>query len=76
MGSASHFLSLYPVPGASVAPYWIVALVLILAVEIHVLMGNRGLATQKYITTPGPSGVIHAGLGLAILLYLNAAFLL
>jgi len=76
MGSASHFLGLYPAPGASVAPYWIVALVIILAAQIHMMIGNRGLATQKYLTTPGPSGVIHAGLGLAILLYLNAAFLL
>jgi uncharacterized membrane protein len=76
MGSASHFTALYPQPGASVTPYWIVALILILAVEIHTLIGSRGLGSQKYITTPAPGGVIHAGLGLTILLYLNAAFLL
>jgi hypothetical protein len=53
-----------------------VALLIIVAVEVHLLMGNRGLATQKYLTAPSPSGVIHAGLGLALLLYLNASFLL
>jgi hypothetical protein len=76
MGSASHFLSLYPAPGVSVAPYWIVALAIILACEIHVLIGNRGLATQKMLTAPAPRGMIHAGFALAVLLYLNAAFLL
>ena len=65
-----------PTPGASVVPYWLIALAIIIAVELHVLIGNRGLATQKYLTTPGPSGVIHAGFLLAIVLYLNAAFVL
>jgi hypothetical protein len=46
----------------------------VVAAEVHLLMGNRGLATQKYLTAPAPSGVIHAGLLLALLLYLNAAF--
>ena len=76
MGSASHFIGLYPTPDKSVAPYWIVALAIILAAEIHVLIGNRGLGTQKMLTVPKPNGMIHAGFGLALLLYLNAAFLL
>jgi uncharacterized membrane protein len=76
MGSASHFIGLYPTPDKSVAPYWIVALVIILAAEIHVLIGNRGLGTQKMLTAPAPRGMIHAGFGMALLLYLNAAFLL
>ena len=62
MGAASHFPSLQPAPRASVVPYWIVVLAIMLAVEIHMLIGNRGLATQKYLTAPAPSGVIHAGL--------------
>ncbi len=76
MASASHFLGLYPAPERSVVPYWIVALAIILALEVHALIGNRGLATQKYLTAPGPRGVIHAGFGVALLLYLVAAFLL
>jgi uncharacterized membrane protein len=76
MGSASHFTSLYPAPEHGLAAYWIVFLAILVAVEVHALIGNRGLATQKYLTAPGPRGVIHAGFGLAVLLYLNAAFLL
>jgi uncharacterized membrane protein len=75
MGSASHFPSLYPTTGG-VGLYWVVALVVILAVEYHALMGAKGLATQKYITTPSPRGVIHAGLLLALVLYLNASLTL
>jgi hypothetical protein len=39
-------------------------------------IGNRGLASQKYLVAPGPRGVIHAGVGLAVLLYLVASVLL
>jgi uncharacterized membrane protein len=75
MGSAYHFGALHPVQGG-VGGYWLVALVVILAVEANALMGAKGLATQKYITTPSPRGVIHAGFGLALLLYLNASIML
>ena len=74
MASASHFTALQ---GLGATPlYWIVALVVILAVEANVLIGARGLPTQKYITTPAPSGVIHAAIGLTIVLYLNASIAL
>ena len=76
MGAASHFTSLYPDPTRSVLPYWVVALLVIGAVEVHALIGNRGLGTQKMLTAPAPGGVIHAGLLAALVLYLNAAFLL
>jgi uncharacterized membrane protein len=76
MGAASHFGRLQPTGEKSVAPYWIVALVIILALEIHLLIGNRGLATQKYLTAPAARGVIHAGFGVAVLLYLVASVLL
>ncbi len=76
MGAASHFPGLHPAPGESVMLYWIIALVLILAVEIHAFVGARGLGTQKYIMAPAPSGVIHAGFGLSLVLYLNASFTL
>ena len=76
MGAASHFVTLYPAPERSVAPYWVVVLAILAAAEIHALIGNRGLATQKYLVAPGPRGVIHAGVGLAVLLYLVASVLL
>jgi hypothetical protein len=53
-----------------------VALIVILAVEANAIIGSRGLATQKYITAPAPSGVIHAGFGLTIVLFLNASIML
>lgn len=71
MGAASHFASLQGMGGNAV--YWIIALAIILACEVHVLIGNRGYATQKLLTAPAPRGMIHAGFGLAILLFLNAA---
>jgi uncharacterized membrane protein len=76
MGAANHFAALHPSPGAGVAAYWVVALALILAVEVHAHIGMRGLATQKYLTAPPPKGVIHAGFGLAVLLFLNASVML
>jgi uncharacterized membrane protein len=72
MGSASHFGQV-----ASGEPdrlwYWVIALVLILLTEINCLIGP-GLATQKPLASV--SGTIHGGLGLVILLYLNAEFVL
>jgi uncharacterized membrane protein len=76
MGSASHFLALYPAPERRVAPYWIVALAIIIGTEVHALIGNRGLATQKYLTTPSARGVIHAGFGVALVMYVVASVLL
>jgi succinate dehydrogenase hydrophobic anchor subunit len=76
MGAANHFTGLHPSPGTSVAAYWVVALAILIAVEVHAHVGMRGLATQKYLTAPPPRGVIHAGFGLAVLLFLNASILL
>jgi uncharacterized membrane protein len=64
MGSASHLPSLLANP--SLGAYWLVALVIIVAVEIHALIGP-GLPTQKPLTSV--TGTIHAGLGLTLLLY-------
>jgi uncharacterized membrane protein len=76
MASASHFPSLtaqLDVGGGSLAGYWIVALVLIALVEINGLIGP-GAASQKMLTTV--RGTIHGGLGLTLLLYLAASFLI
>jgi uncharacterized membrane protein len=73
MGAATHFPALHPTPGGGVAAYWIVTLVVVAAVWAHALVGSRGLATQKYLTAPGPRNVIHAGFGLGVLLYLIAS---
>jgi uncharacterized membrane protein len=72
MASASHFQSM---GGAApnLAVYWLIALVLFAAAEANALLGP-GLATQKPLATV--SGTVHAGLGLAIVLYLNAEFML
>jgi uncharacterized membrane protein len=77
MGSASHFQSLASglVPGgnASLGLYWIVALVIILAIEINGLIGP-GASSQKMLTTV--KGTIHGGLATTLLLYLTASILL
>jgi uncharacterized membrane protein len=65
MGSASHLSTLHN--GTNDALYWIIALVIILAMEANALVGT-GQARQKFLSTV--SGTIHAGLGLAVLLYL------
>jgi uncharacterized membrane protein len=65
MGSASH-LSFFN-NGTNDAIYWVIALVIILAMEANALVGT-GQARQKFLSTV--SGTIHAGLGLAVLLYL------
>ena len=65
MGSASH-LSFFNY-GTNDAIYWVIALVIILAMEANALVGT-GQARQKFLSTV--SGTIHAGLGLAVLLYL------
>jgi hypothetical protein len=65
MGSASHLPSL--LANASMGTYWVIALIIIIGVEIHALIGP-GLATQKPLTSV--SGTIHAGLALTLLLYI------
>ena len=69
MGAASHFAF---TGDGGVATYWIVALIVMLAVEINALIGP-GLATQKPLGSV--SGTIHAGLGLTLVLFLVAEFL-
>ena len=64
MGSASHLQSL--LANASLGVYWVLALIIIVGVEIHALIGP-GLPTQKPLTSV--SGTIHAGLALTVLLY-------
>ncbi len=58
--------------GTNDLTYWIVAGLIILAVEINGLIGP-GAATQKPLTTV--SGTIHAGLGLWLVLYLVGSLL-
>ena len=64
MGSASHFTSLGN--GTAVGVYWLLALVVLLAVEFNMFSGPA--ATQKPLSTVG--GTIHMGLGLTLVLYL------
>lgn len=70
MGSASHLTFLNN--GVNDTAYWIVALVIILAVEVNALIGP-GLATQKPLGSV--SGTIHTGLGLTLVLYLVGTIL-
>ncbi|MFQ5513158.1 MAG: urate hydroxylase PuuD [Myxococcota bacterium] len=72
MGSASHFQSLLSaIP--SWGPYWLIALVLILAVEANALVGP-GLPSQKPLASVG--GTIHGGVALTVVLYLVATLTL
>jgi len=68
MGSASHLTSF--LADVNLVAYWMIAIVVIVAVELHALIGP-GLTTQKPLTTV--SGTIHAGLALTILLYVFGA---
>ncbi len=75
MASAAHLPSLASsadLPGGSVALYWVVGLIVILAVEANGLIGP-GATTQKPLTTV--SGTIHAGLGLTAVLAIVMAVL-
>ena len=69
MGAASHFAF---TGTGGVGLYWVVALIVVLAVEAQALLGP-GLASQKPLATV--SGTIHAGLGLTLLLFLAQEFL-
>ncbi len=64
MGAASHLNNL-AVNGGNLL-YWILFLALLVAAEAHALLGP-GLATQKPLATV--RGTIHAGFGVAILLF-------
>ena len=75
MGSATHLPSLASganLPGGSTTMYWVVGLIVILAVEANGLIGP-GAPTQKPLTTV--SGTIHAGLGLTAVLAIVMAVL-
>ncbi|HEY8493754.1 MAG TPA: urate hydroxylase PuuD [Myxococcota bacterium] len=65
MGAASH-LSTF-LTGTNDAIYWILALIVILAIEVNALVGS-GLPTHKPLSTV--SGTIHAGIALTLVLYL------
>jgi len=64
MGAASHLTGFDA--GSNLAAYWILALIIIAAVEINSLIGP-GLATQKPLGSV--SGTIHMGLALTLVLY-------
>jgi uncharacterized membrane protein len=76
MGSASHFPSLtskLDTGGGHLGLYWLLALIVILAIEVNALIGP-GAATQKALTTV--RGTIHGGFGSALVLFLLASVLL
>ena len=70
MGSAVHLPSLLAT--ANSATYWVIALIIIVGVEIHALIGP-GLATQKPLTTV--KGTIHLGRALTLVLFLIGLFI-
>ena len=76
MGAASHFPSLtsgLDMGGGSLGLYWLLALVVMGAVEINGLIGP-GASSQKPLTTV--SGTIHMGLWITLVLYLLQSVLL
>jgi uncharacterized membrane protein len=76
MAAATHFPSLTAKldTGGGVLPlYWIIALVVILAVEVNGLIGP-GAPSQKPLTTV--SGTIHGGLAVTVVLFLLQSILL
>ena len=70
MAAATHFPSLGD--AGATTPYWVAALVVIIAVEINGLIGP-GASSQKLLTTV--PGTIHAGLALTLVLFLLQSFL-
>jgi hypothetical protein len=66
MGSAMHLPGPFHT-GTNDVVYWLIFLVIALALEANSLVGS-GQARQKFLGTV--SGTIHAGLGLTLLLYL------
>jgi uncharacterized membrane protein len=76
MAAASHFPALtadLDTGGGALGAYWVVALLVMAALEVNALIGP-GAPTQKMLTTV--SGTIHAGLGIAILFYVVQTVLL
>ncbi len=76
MGSASHFPSLtskLDMGGGSLGLYWVLALVVMAAVEVNGLIGP-GASSQKMLTTV--RGTIHGGLGVTLVLFVLASALL
>jgi uncharacterized membrane protein len=69
MGSARHFETFNN--GDNDGLYWLVALVIILAVELNAVVGAAP-GRQKYLTTV--SGTIHTGLIVTLVLYLVGLF--
>jgi uncharacterized membrane protein len=72
MGSASHFAGLFSAVQPSYALYWVLALIIILAVEANALLS--GLPTQKPLATV--RGTIHSGFALTLVFYLLIQFTL
>jgi uncharacterized membrane protein len=70
MGSASHLTSLGN--GTAVGLYWLLALIVIVAVELNMFSGTP--ATQKPLSTV--SGTIHMGLVLTVVLYVLMSVIL
>jgi uncharacterized membrane protein len=68
MGSASHLTFFNN--GDNDGIYWLIALIIIFAMEINALIGT-GQNRQKYMSTV--SGTIHAGFALTLVLYLVGA---
>jgi uncharacterized membrane protein len=76
MAAASHFPALtrdLDTGGGSLGVYWVVALLVMAALEYNALIGP-GKPTQKMLTTV--SGTIHAGLGVALVLFVAQSVLL
>jgi len=76
MAAASHFPALttnLDTGGGALGAYWVIALLVMAALEVNALIGP-GAPTQKMLTTV--SGTIHAGLGVAILFYVIQTVLL
>jgi uncharacterized membrane protein len=76
MAAASHFPSLtakLDTGGGSLFLYWLLALIVMGAIEANALIGP-GASTQKMLTTV--RGTIHAGFGVAIVVFLLQSVLL
>jgi uncharacterized membrane protein len=76
MGAASHLPGLtsdLDMGGGALAPYWLLALVVMGAVEVNGLIGP-GASSKKSLTTV--SGTIHMGIWVTVVLYLLQSVLL
>ncbi len=71
MGAASHFTTM---TGGADVLYWIVALIIMAAVEYNGAFLKPGSPSQKMLTSV--SGTIHGGLGLTVLLYVVGVVIL